>query len=107
MTPADIPSFLPLADAASYLGEAANPFMGAMFLGSMFLHLAEAGVAYVMSRSYGLDYETSFAWMLQTLGYGMFSLQYLLFPDSRYMQRIDADNLDLSSYNLIDYLEGF
>jgi hypothetical protein len=77
------------------------------FLGSLFLHLAEAGVAYALSRSYGLNYETSFAWFLQTLGFGMFSLQYLLFPDARFMQRIDGDPGEgLASYNLIDYLEG-
>lgn len=106
-TPFDIPRFLPLADAATYLGEAANPFMGFMFVGSMLLHLAEAGVAYALSRSYGLDYETSFAWFLQTMGFGMFSLQYLLFPDARYMQRIGSEDPPLASPNLIDYLEGF
>jgi hypothetical protein len=29
-TPLDIPRFLPLSDAAGYLGEVANPFMGVM-----------------------------------------------------------------------------
>ena len=80
-----LPSWLPLAPLATYLGTNFNFLMGAISAVAAALHLGEAVQAYYLARYfYHLNPLTVILWTINVFFFGIFGFFPLAFPDLFY-----------------------
>lgn len=87
--PDNIPTFVPLGGLAKYLGLNFNLLMGVLSVFAAFTHVAEPIYALYLANSYGFTQTTTALWFLNGVGFGIFALWPLFFPD--YFMRVQQD----------------
>ena len=79
-----LPSFLPLASLATFLGTQFNLIMGILSLVAAGLHVFEAALAWNLATVYQLNPTTSLLWVVNVFLFGIFGFWPLAFPDIFY-----------------------
>jgi len=77
-----------VAEFATWVGTENNNLMRQLALSTIAIHCFEAIVALYMCQKLDLTSTVTCCWMIQTLGLGMFSLRFLIWP--RREERVPA-----------------
>ena len=81
LAPNYIPSFFgTVADIVGAMGRTFPGFMENLVLCIYAVHLSQAAQCLYVCHTLGLDTSTSLSWFVQTLGFGMFALRFLIWP---------------------------
>jgi hypothetical protein len=79
--PQNIPSTAPLGDLAKYLGDNYNGLMAIIAVIAGLIHLADSVWAVYLANQHKLTSTVTFFWALNGLGFGIFGIWPLVFPD--------------------------